>query len=161
MTDHPLERGHEVYLADAGKCKIRVSLQPSWGLVPGSRLANSTRWFATRTERADTATSSLGLVGAAVAGAVWMVLVAARWMVYQARRRRDWTLSVSSYDEEPVKLAGHRHAVHGRAVRTLEQSQHRDYESALIAAKQRASALTQDGYRPLASPVGWGSRDGT
>ena len=161
MTDRPLERGHEVYLADAEKCKTRVSLQPSWGLVPGSRLANSMRWFAARTETADSATSSLGTVGAAIAVAVWMVLVAARWMAYQARRRRDWTLSVSSYDEEPVKLAGRRHAVYGRAVRTLEHSRHRDYESALIAAKQRASALTQDGYRPLAYPVGWGSRNGS
>ena len=161
MTDRPLERGREVYLADAEKCKIRVSLQPSWGLVPGSRLANSTRWFATRTETADSATSSLGIVGAAIAGAVWMVLVAARWMAYQARRRRDWTLSVSSYDEEPVKLSDRRHAVYARAVRTLEHSQHCDYESALSAAKQRASALTQDGYRPVAFPVGWGGRNGS
>jgi hypothetical protein len=158
VTDRPLERGHEVYLADAEQRTIRVSLQPSWGLVPGSRWANSTRWFATRTQTADTATSSLGIVGSAIAGAVWMVLVSARWMAYQARRRRDWTVSVSSYEEEPVKLAGRRDAVHGRTVRTLEHSQHRDYESALSLAKQRASALAQDGYRPLPYPVGWGSR---
>ena len=140
---------------DASERRLRVCLQPSWALVPGSRFANLTRAFSTRTQTLDTATSAVGIVGSAFAGALWFLVATIRWINYHLRRRRDWTVTVSSYETRPVKLSGRREPVAGRAVQNLEFSQHTDFASALEAAKKRAAALVRDGYRPLRYPAGW------
>lgn len=155
MTERALELGHEVYLVDPDEHTIRVALQPSWGLVPGSRSANATRSFATRTQTASTATSSVGIIGSVVFGGLWLLLVSSRWLAFHVRRRHDWTVSVSWYETEPVTLAGRGSPVAGRSVRTVQVARHPDFAAALRAAKEQARTLAESGYRRLAHPVGW------
>lgn len=153
MTDLSIERGREVYLVDTRRRRVRVCLQPSWAIVPGSRLTHGNRAFWTRTQTADTATSAVGIAGSAMAGVLWLVVASVHWIAYHLRRRRDWTVTVSAYESELVKLPGRREPATGRAVRTLDRSQHADFTSALDAAKMRANALVKDGYRPIRYPV--------
>jgi hypothetical protein len=158
MSDPALERGHEVYLVDGSTRRLRVSLQPSWALAPGCRLANSMRGASTRTQTMNTASMSLGLAGSTLLGALWVVTASIRWLAYHLRRHRDWTVTVSSYETHPVALAGRRVPVEGRSVQTLESSQHDDLASALVTAKARAATLVHEGYRPTPYPVAWDDR---
>jgi hypothetical protein len=152
VTDLSLERGREVCFAGDGENQVRVRLQPGWALAPGTRLATRTRSLWARTQTPDTATIGVGLVGSALGGVAWLVLVAMRWTAYHLRRRRDWTVTVSAYEDVPMRLTGRREPVTERAVRSLEVSQHSDYSAALTAAKASAAALVQDGFRRVRYP---------
>ncbi len=156
MIDLSLERGREVYLTDATGSRLRVCLQPSWALVPGSRLTGAIRAAWVRTQSPERATEWGGGIGAAVAGVVWLVVTAIRWTTYHLRRRRDWTVTVCAYEPSSVKLPLRREPARYSPVRTLHLLQHADLASALDAAKGLAAGLVQDGYRfqPITSSFG-------
>jgi hypothetical protein len=153
VSDLSLERGREAHFVGDSANRVGVRLQPAWALAPGSRPANRNRSLWARTQTLETATIAVGLVGSALSGIAWLTLVAMRWTGYHLRRRRDWTVTVSAYEDVPMRLAGRQGPVPKRVVRTLDASRHSDYSTALEAAKASAAGLVRDGFRHVRYPA--------
>lgn len=156
MTRLSLEHGHEVFLQNCAK-KVRVQLQPGYAIASGSRLTNASRSFWTKAQTWNSATSMSGGIGSVVIGGVWLATFGCRWLEYHVRRRRDWTVTVSSYEVTETDLPGRSDPVEGTFVRTMAFSRHPNFESALLQATMKAEALTQQGFQSVRYPA-WGPR---
>jgi hypothetical protein len=153
VTDLNLERGREVYLANAQGRRLRVSLQPAWALQRGSRLTNANRGVWARTQTVDTATSAQGFVGSALMGMLWCGAVALRWLGYRIARRRHWTVSVIEYVDTPLDLPARRTPVSRWQATTLKHNRYEEQVEALGEAKLAANELLAEGFQPIRRPV--------